>query len=138
TQAGNRRTDSPDKVARPPLAASSGWESVPSGGRAIYGGFCDLGVSIEWHDFKNNLPVDWSRSFQPDSLGLCLNLSGRGSIRDPSGVMDFTARTAGFYLPQRAGLEAWRSAGEAHQFLTVEFSAEYLGRQLGACDGSLH
>jgi AraC-like DNA-binding protein len=117
---------------------SSVWQPFASGWRPIFGGFYDLGVSLEWHDFQTIRPFEWSRSFHPESLELCLNLSGRGSIRSATSAMRFEPRTAGFYVPQPAGLEAWRPGGEQHRFLTVEFSVDFLRRQLAACDGSLH
>ena len=114
------------------------WAFAPEGWRTLYGGFYDLGVSIEWHDFKSTTPFEWSRSFHPRSLELCLNLSGRGRVESSTSAMDFEARSAGFYCPENGELKASRRAGEHHQFLTVEFSPEFLRSHLAPCDGALH
>ncbi|HWX19829.1 MAG TPA: AraC family transcriptional regulator [Candidatus Binatia bacterium] len=114
------------------------WEPVQNGWRQVYGGFYDLGVSIEWHDFELSKPFEWSRSFHPDSLELCLNLSGHGSIHCAEGAVDFEPVTTGFYLPGNNELRAWRRPGERHRFITVEFSPKFLRAQLAVCDGALH
>src|SRR5678809_303115 len=90
------------------------WAFAPEGWRTLYGGFYDLGVSIEWHDFKSTTPFEWSRSFHPRSLELCLNLSGRGRVESSTSAMDFEARSAGFYCPENGELKASRRAGEHH------------------------
>jgi AraC family transcriptional regulator len=114
------------------------WQPIQDGWRQIYGGFYDLGVSIEWHDFELPKPFEWSRSFHPDSLELCLNLAGHGSIHCMEGVVDFEPLTAGFYLPGNNGLRAWRKPEDRHRFITVEFSAQFLREWLAMCDGALH
>ena len=112
----------------------------PAGGvwRQLYGGFYDLGVSIEWQEFELPHAFEWSRSFHPDSLELCLNLAGRGSVGCEAGVLTFEPLTAGFYLPGKRALQAWRDASQPHRFLTVEFSSWFLRQQLSKCDGALH
>ena len=80
------------------LAEATVWQPLQNGWRQLYGGFYDLGVSIEWHGFELSNPFEWSRSFHPDSLELCLNLAGCGSIRCSDGVLTFEPLTAGFYL----------------------------------------
>jgi AraC-like DNA-binding protein len=106
--------------------------------RQLYGGFYDLGVSIEWHEFEPAHAFEWSRSFHADSLELCLNLAGHGSVGYKGSLLEFEPLTAGFYLPGRRGLQAWRDAGDPHGFLTLEFSARFLRQQLSKCDGALH
>ncbi len=130
---------SPRRTAQvPPLAEAAIWQPVTGGWRQVHGSFCELGVSIEWHDFQVAAPLEWSRSFHPDSLELCLNLSGQGAIQGKESVIHFEPLTAGFYSPGKNTLQAWRPAGQRHQFLTVEFSAPYLKEHLAACDGALH
>jgi AraC-like DNA-binding protein len=97
-----------------------------------------LGVSIEWHEFELPQALEWSRSFHPDSLELCLNLAGHGSVRCAESVMDVDPLTAGFYSPGRERLDAWRDANQRHRFVTVEFSPRFLRERLAACDGALH
>jgi hypothetical protein len=130
-----------DRGCKPRLARLNEavvWQPLQSGWRPLYGGFYESGVSIEWHDFKTVTTFEWSRSFHPDSLELCLNLTGAGSIRGETAAMDFEPLTAGFYLPGKEVLQASRGTGQQHQFITIEFSAAYLREHLAACDGALH
>ncbi len=114
------------------------WQAIQDGWRQVYGGFYDLGVSIEWHDFELPRPFAWSRSFHPDSLELCLNLAGHGSIHCGESGVAFEPLTAGFYLAGKEGLKAWRDSNQRHRFMTFEFSASFLRKHLAACDGALH
>jgi AraC-like DNA-binding protein len=120
------------------LSEAAVWQSVQNGWRQLYGGFYGLGVSIESHSFELASPFEWSRSFHPDSLELCLNLAGSASVRCADGGVDFELLTAGFYLPGKQALQAWRAANQPHRFLTVEFSRRFLRQQLSKCDGALH
>jgi AraC-like DNA-binding protein len=97
-----------------------------------------LGVSLEWQEFELPHAFEWSRKFRPDGLELCLNLAGHGSIRGAEGNVDFEPLTAGFYLPGKQALQAWRDANQQHRYMTVEFSARFLREKLAACDGALH
>ena len=120
------------------LSEATVWQPIRDGWRQLYGGFYDLGVSIEWQEFELPHAFEWSRSFHPDSLELCLNLAGHGSVGCEGSVLNFEPLTAGFYLPGRRALQAWRDASHAHRFLTVEFSPRFLRQQLSKCDGALH
>ena len=120
------------------LSEATVWQPIGGGWRQLYGGFYDLGVSIEWQEFELPHAFEWSRSFHPDSLELCLNLAGHGSVGCEESALDFEPLTAGFYLPGRRALQAWRDAGHPHRFLTVEFSPRFLRQQLSKCDGALH
>jgi hypothetical protein len=51
------------------------WRPVGDGWRQLHGNFRDEGYSIEWHDFTAERSFDWSRSFHPSSLEICLNLA---------------------------------------------------------------
>src|SRR5262245_10734931 len=102
------------------------WQPVQNGWRQLYGAFDDTGVSIEWHDFQLATDFEWSRSFHPESLEICLNLCGNGSIRYRDAIVNFEPLTAGFYLTGRSALRASRQRGEQHRFVTIEFSADFL------------
>ncbi len=133
-----RKAPAPRRKLRPSLLREATvWQPVANGWRQLYGSFYDLGVSIEWHDFRLAGAFEWSRSFHPESLELCLNLVGQGSVHREQKAMAFEPLTAGLYVPGRSGLRAWRQAGQEHRFLTVEFSARYLRPHLAACDGAL-
>jgi len=116
------------------------WCPFQNGWRQLYGNFEESGISIEWHDFElsPNATFEWSRSFHPHSLELCLNLAGHGSVHSPVDTVDFEPLTAGFYAPGKSGLRAWRKPGERHRFITVGFSPRFLGEHLIQCDGALH
>ena len=73
------------------------WESVGNGWRQLYGNFRDFGYSIEWHDFTARRDLDWSRSFHPGSLEICLNVAGHGEVRAGRHSLELAASTAGFY-----------------------------------------
>jgi len=123
-----------------PLREANVWQPIQDGWRQLYGNFHELGISIEWHDFElnANTTFEWSRSFHPDSLELCLNLNGHGFIRCAGRTVEFEPLTAGFYAPGKNELRACRKAGERHRFITVEFSPRFLRDHLFQCDGALH
>jgi AraC family transcriptional regulator len=132
TKPANRST------APAPLREAGVWQPFRKGWRQLYGGIYDTGVSVEWHDFESGGKFEWSRSFHPGSLELCLNLEGGGSIQSGGRRLEFTPLTAGFYLPGKNALRAWRPGKQRHRFLTVEFSREYLRGHLARCDGAIH
>jgi hypothetical protein len=126
------------KWADPPVREGAVWEPIIDGWRRIYGGFYDTGVSIEWQDFDLPDAFEWSRSFHPESLELCLNLAGLGSIRSAERSIDLVPSTAALYAPGKKGLQAWRDPHQQHRFITLEFSHRFLREHLDSCDGALH
>jgi AraC family transcriptional regulator len=122
----------------PRLREAAVWQPAGDGWRSLYGGFYELGLSVEWHDFEWPQDFDWSRSFHPGSLELCLNLAGQASVTSAEARLDFEPLTAGFYLAGTPALRASRAAGQRHRFVTFEFSAPFLRGELAACDGALH
>lgn len=104
------------------------WESVGNGWRQLYGNFHDLGYSIEWHDFSTKRDFDWSRSFHPGSLEICLNIAGHGEVQTGRRSLELAASTAGFYAQNDSRLTAMRHGGERHQFITIELSLPFLER----------
>ena len=121
-----------------PQAEAAAWQAIGAGWRQLYGSFSKLGVSFEWHDFKADTPVDWSRSFHPGSTEICLNLSGHGSVRWQGDEAKFSPMTAGFYCRGAEPLEAARTGCERHQFITVELAPEFLTRHLAGQEDVLH
>jgi AraC-like DNA-binding protein len=112
---------------------------IRDGRRRLYGGLPALGFSIEWQEFEMSHALEWGRHFHPDSLELCLNLAGHGSICWAAGnTVDFKPLTAGFYLTGKQALQAVRDAHQPHRFMVVGFSARFLREHLAACDGALH
>lgn len=89
-----------------------------------------MGWSFEWHDFEPVTRVDWGKSFHPQGLEVCLNLSGAGRIATRKDELDVRPASAVLYLCGDTPLTAWREAGQRHQFLTAEFSVDFLRRNL--------
>ena len=96
----------------PTVARESGftevgaWEDIGGGWRPLHGSFRDLGYSVEWHDFKTTKDLDWSGSFHPGGVEICLNLAGRGEVRAGSRQLEFSPLTVGFYLQGECGAVA--------------------------------
>ncbi len=127
---------------RSPVPVSGGeaalWRGAGARWRQLFGDFNRLGVSFEWHEIPAEKEVDWAPSFHPDSLELCLNLSGTGDVSAPAGRLKLGPWTAGFYRQGRTGLIARRLKGDEHQFITVELSPDFLSRHLRNALPDLH
>jgi AraC family transcriptional regulator len=120
------------------LAAQNRYTENQICGRLLHGNLNEHGVSIESYDFELAGAVDWSRSFHPNSLELCLNLEGDGSVRQREDVLQFGGRTAAFFQPGKAALEGNRAPNQRHRFITIGFSPRFLREHLSKFDGALH
>ena len=106
------------------------WRAVAPGWQQLYGDFDELGVSVEWHDFRTTRPLDWGRSFHPHSLEFCLNLEGRGAVGSNANARsNYLPGNSGYYAIADEPLPASREANDHHQFVTLEFSREHLQKQ---------
>jgi AraC family transcriptional regulator len=114
------------------------WKQFGQGWRRLHGNFREAGYSVEWHDFTAAARLDWSRSFHPGSLEICLNLCGHAEVRAAGQTLELAPLTAGFYAQSDSSLSAWRRGGERHQFITVELSLAFLEDHLAAGEGGLH
>jgi AraC-like DNA-binding protein len=114
------------------------WREIGDGWRPLHGSVRDSGASFEWHDFKTDEDFDWGRSFHPGSVEVCMNVEGDGRVGFNRRQAAFAPMTAGFYRRGGQPLRAIRSAGQRHQFLTVEMSFDFLRRHLGQSVASLH
>ncbi len=116
------------------------WQPTQDGGQRLYGNLDKLGVSIEWHDFelKVGTTSGWFQSFHPDSLELCLNMEGHGSIHCADSSINFEPLTAGMYTLGKNELRARRNPGERHRFITVKFAPRFLREHLFRYGGVLH
>jgi AraC-like DNA-binding protein len=114
------------------------WRSAGVRWRQLFGDFSRLGVSFEWHELRADQEVDWAPSFHPDSVELCLNLSGAGEVRLGDTSLHLQSGTAGFYRQGRETFDARRVSGQAHHFITVEFSRPFLSGHLSGCRSALH
>jgi AraC-like DNA-binding protein len=114
------------------------WRPVGDGWRQVHGNFREEGYSLEWHDFTAKRDFDWSRSFHPAALEICLNLAGRGEVQTRQRTLELVPASAGFYFQNEPRLSASRSGGERHQFMTLELSLPFLERHVRPEDGGLH
>jgi AraC-like DNA-binding protein len=140
----NREIALPDSDSResgggsPVFTETAAWSDVGSGWQPLFGSFRGAGFSIEWHDFLAKKEFDWGASFHPACVELCLNLEGSGFVEGPGGRIEFGPGTAGFYHRADKPLVARRTAKQRHQFLTVEYSCEFLAAHLGDTESMLH
>src|ERR1700733_5211602 len=117
---------------------SSAWAQVKEGWRQLYGSFSREGVSVENHEFEATSALNWGRSFHRNSVELCLNLRGNGTVDDGRTQARYQPHTVGFYCNANADLKAERKKGEVHSFITVELSREYVESQVDSMEDELH
>ena len=114
------------------------WADVRHGSQQLYGGFDELGLSLESHDFKTSRPLDWGESFRERSVEFCLNLEGRGSIRSGRGAArSYLPSCSGYYALGNEPLPATRQPHERHRFVTLKFSRAHLQSQLATAESDL-
>ena len=115
------------------------WRHIQGEWRQLFGSFSREGVSIEYHNFRSEKELDWSRSFHADSLEICLNLQGSGLLRAGGGGETLIGvRSIAWYAPARGErFVATRTPGEHHHFVTVELSRAYLAARVGAMPEAL-
>ena len=120
----------PIRLAAPgpgvPFSEAPAWRAVGAGWRPLFSSFLGLGVSFEWHDFQRAEATDWSRSFHPGSVEVCLNLEGTGELADGGQRVSLPPRMMVFYHQGSPPLSATRKGGERHRFVTAEFSPCFL------------
>jgi AraC-like DNA-binding protein len=117
---------------------SNAWAQVKEGWRQLYGSFSREGVSVENHEFEAVAPVNWGRSFHRNSVELCLNLRGNGTVSDGKTEARYQPHTVGFYCNAKTDLKASRHSGETHSFITVELSRDYIEKQVDSMEDDLH
>jgi AraC-like DNA-binding protein len=113
------------------------WAEVKEGWRQLYGSFSREGVSVENHEFHAATAFDWGRSFHGDSVEVCLNLRGNGSVRDGRTEARYQPHTVGFYC-NSGDLRARRNSGETHSFITIELSRPFVETQVSTLEDALH
>lgn len=117
----------PNSANSAPFTESTVWNRVGAGWRPLFGSYCELGFSFEWHDFASDDQFDWARSFHPGSVELCLNLDGRAFLADGRSQIEISPQSLAFYRE-----------GEQHRFVTVEFSAAFLEQHFREQAADLH
>ncbi len=131
----------PASAAKVPATAFSeaeAWHEVGTGWQPLFASFKGMGFSVEWHDFFAKTEFDWAASFHPDCVELCLNVCGRGYVEGGGQRVDFEPNTVGFYSRESEPLGGKRLAGQQHQFLTLEFSRQFLAAHLASIESLLH
>jgi len=114
------------------------WNKIEGVWKPLYGGFLDLGASVEWHDFRVDEPLPWSDSFHQNSLEICLNYTGSADLKLGSRSLKVGNEKIAIYTSRDVPPSAVRHANSSHRFLTLEFSIEYLRGSLdGMMDGVL-
>jgi AraC-like DNA-binding protein len=114
------------RASSAPFTEAGVWNVIGPGWSQLFGSFDRVGVSFEWHDFSTHDHFDWGKSFHPESVEICLNLSGTGSVAIGQTHAEFPSHSAGFYHQGATPLAARRNSKERHQFLTVEYSVPFL------------
>jgi AraC-like DNA-binding protein len=124
--------DSPSPAAGGPAPAElAAWAGVDGVWQPLDGSFFGGGVSIEWHDFRVDADMDWSRSFHPGCLEVCLNFTGVARMEDGAVERRLEAGQVAIYTTQPGRPQAWRVAGSWHRFLTLEMGREFLRQHFG-------
>lgn len=119
-------------------AENGAWRNIQGEWRQLFGSFAREGVSVEYHQFRSEKELDWSRSFHPGSLEICLNLQGTGFLRTDKNEFAIGVRSVACYLPAPGGkFQAARTTGEHHHFVTVELSREFLAARIGSAAAAL-
>lgn len=126
------------KSARSVFSERQAWQQFGAGWLPLHGGIALSGVSFEWHDFKTHQLFDWGQSFHPDTIEVCLNLEGDGTVSSDGAEMAFAPMTVGFYRRGQQQLRGLRQANQRHRFLTIELSFDFLRRHLSEFVTSLH
>lgn len=129
----------PRRPGQPPFREGPVWEAIGAEWRQLGGGFRQLGFSFEWQEFAaGEDEVDWSPSFHPGSVEICLNLAGQGHVALGPQRAELRPFSAAFYSAGPRPLEARRRGGQRHRFITVELSPGFLRRHLQPHQAALH
>ena len=129
----------PRRAGPPPFREGPVWEAIGAEWRQLGGGFRQLGFSFEWQEFAaGEDEVDWSPSFHPGSVEICLNLAGQGHVALGTQRAELRPFSGAFYSAGPQPLEARRRGGQRHRFITVELSPGFLRRHLQPHQAALH
>jgi AraC family transcriptional regulator len=119
--------------------ASALWGSCGGTWRVLHDDWAESGLSLEWHEFTLQSPMEWSRSFHPCCVELCFNLSGNGRIEGAGGCGTvLEASSASFYATGQGELRGWRQPGPEHRFVIVRCTTGLLRERLSRYEGALH
>ena len=112
------------------------WGNIHGVWQRVYGSFHGEGCSIEWHEFRGEEPLDWARSFHPNSLEICLNFGGSASFGSGKTAQKLQPTQCAVYSTHLKRYRVQRLPGQIHRFLTLEMTPAFLRKELGqAMDG---
>jgi AraC-like DNA-binding protein len=106
------------------------WRPVSKGWTPLFGSFEHLGFSLEAHDFSLKADFDWSSSFHPESVELCVNLEGEGKLTTRGRTTQVVPGSAVFYRVGPEPIAATRVGAGRHRFVTLECRRDWLLRTL--------
>jgi len=119
-------------------AEQHAWREIKNGWRPLYGDVDQIGVAVEWHDFRTVRSFDWGRTFHRRSLEICLNLEGHGEVGAAGKARSvYAPGNSGYYAVGDEVLPASRRANDRHQFVTLEFSRTHLQKQFTQSEADL-
>ncbi|MEJ0000509.1 MAG: hypothetical protein WDO13_15925 [Verrucomicrobiota bacterium] len=98
----------------PAFSETAVWKDVDGTWRRVYGSFADHGASIEWHDFSTAEDIDWSASFHPSSLEVCLNFSGAARMQHGGATHEVGAGQITVCATGDRAIRARRLTGHLH------------------------
>ena len=92
------------------------WRNIQGEWRQLFGSFSREGISIEYHHFRSEKELDWSRSFHADSLEICLNLQGSGVLRGAGRKRPLACAASPLICPGTGSVRRHAHAGRAPSF----------------------
>ncbi len=110
----------------PALHETVAWRGIRGTWQPLHGSFFECGLSVEWHDFHVDRDLDWTRSFHPNSMEICLNFSGTAAVQDGATERSVGPNELAIYTTQAEPMRAIRHSGSLHRFITLELSADFL------------
>ncbi|MEW6156536.1 MAG: AraC family transcriptional regulator [Verrucomicrobiota bacterium] len=129
---------SPARMKPGAFSEADVWAEIAAGWRPLFAGMRQSGFSVEWHEFQCAASLDWSRSFHPGGIELCINLDGIGSISDAVQTVTLRPKFFTLYYQSEPPLKAWRQVEQWHRFITIEFSPAFVERHLRNQSDNLH
>lgn len=115
------------------------WQSLAGKWRLLHGRMLGNGWSLEWHELPAKGCQHWGRSFHPDSLEVCINISGHATLQHEGRGLKLNPRSMAFYCTGDSSVQATRTPGnDPHVFLTLEMSLQALRHVLESVDQGLH
>jgi len=115
------------------------WKAIGAGWKPLRGKFAGDGFSVEWHELGQAKMDDWGASFHPQSLEICINISGSARLEHDGQTLEIGPRSLAFYSVGEPGIDAIRTASRTgHSFMTIELGVAELGQLLGSSAGAAH